>query len=905
MQWLLEKLEECSFAQDHVFYIDGFPDFTRQNFEIVEHLIRESSSVTIALCCDEPSSSKLAFEKVGETADELLKLAQKCQVDVNIVNITERDNPVHKIAGSLFQGPIPEEDLPLQLFKADSIYQECVTVANRIQELVRNGARYRDIGVVCTNTTAYRGILNNVFLRSGIPMYLSGTDDVLEKPIITTVLSAIDTVMGNYDQKDVIRYLKTPFAPVDESLSDQIEAYAIQWGISGNQWTKEWTYHPFRLGGDWDEHAVNTLRQLNIGREMIIAPLSKMRESLLSAKNIAELVCAVYGFFDEIQLAEKLSQIAESLYDTDNRSAQILDQVWEILVCALEQLYDTVGQYSWNADVFSRLFKLLLGQYTVGTIPATIDTVAVGNVSAMRCQETKHLFVMGAVEGSFPTYGGTKGVLTDVERTELRVLGLPLTGGAADGLQIEFSEIYGSFCGASHSVTVSYPSGQPSFIYQRLRKMVKDEAVIDSQFNGCWSSRLETAAYLLRVNREDVADKIGLKEEIRAISDKRNHKLGLLSAEGVKKLYGKKLYLSASRIDVYASCRFAYFLEYGLRLKERKAITIDPSEFGNYVHAVLENTVNEVMENCGFAKVTLDEALQIANKHAEAYASAHFSEIDAERVNYLFKRNSDELQVVVAELWEELKDSQFAPKYTELGFNRDEAMPQIVIEGADIPAFLTGYVDRVDTWKHGNETYFRVVDYKTGRKNFDYCDILVGKGLQMLLYLYTLMDHGQHLIGENPVPAGVQYFPARMPFSSVKEPHNDKKVTSAKNKELERKGLVLANEAVIKAMEPSEPPIRVSYSRTKENALTGNVASLQDFKELKEYIFGLLRKFVNEIAAGEILPNPYYRDRYNDSCKYCSFSKICHRDDIEDVRQFKAVSAQDFWSCIRKEDQHG
>ena len=39
MTWLLEYLEEGTFAQEHVFYIDGFPDFTRQNMAIIEHLM--------------------------------------------------------------------------------------------------------------------------------------------------------------------------------------------------------------------------------------------------------------------------------------------------------------------------------------------------------------------------------------------------------------------------------------------------------------------------------------------------------------------------------------------------------------------------------------------------------------------------------------------------------------------------------------------------------------------------------------------------------------------------------------------------------------------------------------------------------------------------------------------------
>lgn len=39
MTWLLEQMEQGDFAKEHVFYIDGFPDFTRQHLAILEHLI--------------------------------------------------------------------------------------------------------------------------------------------------------------------------------------------------------------------------------------------------------------------------------------------------------------------------------------------------------------------------------------------------------------------------------------------------------------------------------------------------------------------------------------------------------------------------------------------------------------------------------------------------------------------------------------------------------------------------------------------------------------------------------------------------------------------------------------------------------------------------------------------------
>ena len=87
-----------------------------------------------------------------------------------------------------------------------------------------------------------------------------------------------------------------------------------------------------------------------------------------------------------------------------------------------------------------------------------------------------------------------------------------------------------------------------------------------------------------------------------------------------------------------------------------------------------------------------------------------------------------------------------------------------------MPAQLRGFVDRLELYERDGQTYVRVVDYKTGRKDFDYCDVLNGLGLQMLLYLFALEDHGRAYLGVSAEAAGVLYFPARAAVLPVEGP---------------------------------------------------------------------------------------------------------------------------------------
>ena len=104
-----------------------------------------------------------------------------------------------------------------------------------------------------------------------------------------------------------------------------------------------------------------------------------------------------------MNLEQRLSDMALEMDQAgENREAQILNQLWEILLSALEQMYDVLGQTQWEPEHFSRLLRLLLSQYTVGTIPPVLDAVQMGQVSAMRCHQEKYLLVLVRKKESCP-----------------------------------------------------------------------------------------------------------------------------------------------------------------------------------------------------------------------------------------------------------------------------------------------------------------------------------------------------------------------------------------------------------------------------------------------------------------------------------------------------------------------
>jgi ATP-dependent helicase/nuclease subunit B len=213
-------------------------------------------------------------------------------------------------------------------------------------------------------------------------------------------------------------------------------------------------------------------------------------------------------------------------------------------------------------------------------------------------------------------------------------------------------------------------------------------------------------------------------------------------------------------------------------------------------------------------------------------------------------------------------------------------------------------VDRVATWKVGESTFFRVVDYKTGKKDFDYCDVANGVGLQMLLYLFALEDSGGDVLSGKRVPAGVQYFPARVPYISLDGAEESEEKDRRAN--WKRRGLLLNDELSLAAMDPAEDMPRLSCKRKKDGTLVGDIADREQMRALRKYVFMVLSDMVDEIASGRVDPNPYTRGTSHDACAFCPYGAVCHKASVQGRRNYKTMTAQRFWEEIDREvNAHG
>jgi ATP-dependent helicase/DNAse subunit B len=163
-----------------------------------------------------------------------------------------------------------------------------------------------------------------------------------------------------------------------------------------------------------DEEAARRLSEINRLRGWVSGPLIRLSERLGEADSASGKAGALAAFFDDLGLAGRLSARADMLEaDGRKQAAAETARLWDIVVSALEQFHEILGDAEMDTDAFSRLFLLALSQYDVGVIPVSLDMVTAGDMDRMRRRHIKHLIVLGASDetpcpgaragaGSFP-----------------------------------------------------------------------------------------------------------------------------------------------------------------------------------------------------------------------------------------------------------------------------------------------------------------------------------------------------------------------------------------------------------------------------------------------------------------------------------------------------------------------
>ena len=826
----------------------------------------------------------------------------------------------------------------VQLYAAASPFDECEHAAAYIRCKVRDeGARYRDFVVAARDIEPYSAFLAMAMARYDVPVFLAEKPDLLSRPPMALVTGALDAAQSYFKYEDLFGCLKTGLTSLTRDEVDKLENYVLTWNIRGGAWERDWTEHPDGYGLPFDDRSRAQLTELNELRARAIAPFSALREALKGENTAPDCVRALYSFLLAVDAPGRMSERAAS-HEAAGR-LQLADeyrQLWEILVSAMEQFEWVCGDTPLTAERFAQLFRLVLGEYDVGTIPVSLDRVTCGNIERACLENAKYVILLGVNDGQIPKAPSSTSLLSDMDRDKLDALGVELKASGVERLLMEQETLYRALACPTDELLLSWhltdASGgesRPSYFVGTVQDLLPGVPVSAHQTETV-RDRLQAerpavelaCAYLSGDRTAAVRAAYDYYKDDDRIQNAAAQKRGrgpLVSPHTIDGLYGKSLNLTASRVDTFYSCRFAFFMQYGLKAKPRKAARFDALETGTFIHYVLEHAPDALGKQEGGAAAADGQTVRrVCRAAVRQYVQEELGGLETKtaRFRYLFQRLVRTVEQILDNVLEELRVSDFAPIDYEVDFSRGGDLPPVECADGEVSVSLSGKVDRVDGYIKNGRLYLRVMDYKSGKKSFSLSDIWYGLNMQLIIYLYALQQEGldryrQRLEAElnEIVPAGVLYVPVRDELPDAPRDVDEDALRAMRDKALRRSGLLSDDMELLEAMEHGLEgdgrfiPVTIRTKKGEDEptlAAKSAVADLAKFGRLARYTHEKLLEMGRELRNGSVTADPCKKDKNSSYCDWCEFRAACRFDETagDKARWLKHLSDEDFWQQV-------
>ncbi len=888
LAFVAKALSEHDFFTNRTIYLDGFSGFTAAQFDIIKSAIIKAKDVYIALTLPkepENGAENGIFDKTLSTKARIISIAENNGVAFDeIFPDFPRSGAISHLDTALFSdetAPYGEDAPEITISSSPSLFEEAEICAAHILDKVSGGARFRDSSVaVCRDE--YLPICKAVFARYGIPAYSAAPTPITSKPVISLILTALECAFRGIRTELVMEYIKTGFSGICSRSLDIFENYLYTWSPKHYEWEsgKVFFKNPCGLSAPETDETRETLRVINLVRKKVCAPLLKLSSAIKKSSDGAELAEALYDFINEINLPRRCAAFSY-LENAGGRFEEALE--YEALLGILYEAIDSLGRLKTEkltAEEFFSLFKILISQYELSTIPPTVDCVNISSAGRADGGHCEFRFVLGANDGFFPKNEDNSGLLSDSDRQELSDFGIELAPGLCDRVLEECRTVHSVLTSASKGIFISYltissqgeemyeaqavsrmratfPSAKAGMTISEARQRAKipcfDESVASGGADALWENEPHFA------------------ERLSAIKQNSKTPRGpITSRENIEAIFGKKIRLSASKADLFSSCRYAYFLRYGLRAAPRTRGEISPIEAGTLMHYVLEKVLIRLSSENTYDEKTAELYAREACRAYLAENLAGAGELSG-RMSFLISEIENTVIAALRDICRELEKGCFIPSDFELGFAFDGELPPIELSGENSTVSFSGKVDRIDTYTHNDELYFRVVDYKSGAKKFSLDETVNGIGMQLLLYMFALEEMGFSRYGKAPKAAGVMYVPVSRSISETRgETPSPKK----------REGVILDSRDIIDAMESGEDKeyLPISFNKNGSLSKASSILTEKEFSRIKERITKILARIGDELSRGEIDPNPYTDGSFS-SCKWCDFKSICAFDE--------------------------
>ena len=304
------------------------------------------------------------------------------------------------------------------------------------------------------------------------------------------------------------------------------------------------------------------------------------------------------------------------------------------------------------------------------------------------------------------------------------------------------------------------------------------------------------------------------------------------------------LKLSYTSLNSYNECKFKYYLNYVLKV----------SKYEDTFQAFIGNLYHKILQLYQRKDFDFEQTYQ----------------------NYLEKRDlSLKEKVLLVRLKKELLDLLDQEKSQDLILGYSDNLQEQKLEvkvREDIEVIFTGIIDKIMYYKKIEDTYFAIVDYKSGYVDTKIEKMKYGLSLQLPIYLY-LINYSK--VFSNPIFTGIYYQTVLFNY-----PTFDKKpIEEIKKERLKLQGYSTDNLDVLSRFDPTYEKSEVikSMKYTEKGFYHyAKVLSDEDVYNIIRYTKKEIEEKTDQILKADFEINPKIYDGKNISCEHCSFKDICY-----------------------------
>lgn len=733
---LAKSIEETDLIQNSIIYLDEFAGFTKQEYEVIKEFVKLAKQVNITICTDDLNintnpdidifySNKNTIAKIWNLANENnFELEKPVHLQKQYRFKTEELQHLSENINNYKSTKYEKNVENIELFLAQNPYSEIENVAKQITKLIRNeNMRYKDIAIITKNIDEYSSLVRAIFPKYKIPVFIDEKRDVNQNIIIQYILALLEVLNKNFSSETVFNYLKLGFSDMEPDEIFELENYCNKWGISQNKWKKDFVYETER------EDKKQKVERYNELRKKIIEPLLALKEKINQNKTAENITKCLYESLQNQKIEEKITVKIKGL--EENALLDLANEYiasYKIILDLFDETILVFGEDKTTIDQYSKILKVGLKNSELGKIPGTQDQVTFGDIDRSRSHKVKTVFIIGLNDGNFPSVNKEEGFLDDADREKLKQDGIELAKGTLDSLYEDNFNIYKAFTTAENNIYLSYTSSdkegkslRPSMLIYKVKRLYPNLKEKSDRINKEYEIINEQVTYeellenIAKLREKETIDEIWYsiyqyyKQKTQYHEKLENDLQGLtytnlpqnIKKENINKLYGNTLNTSVSRLEKYRSCPFSYYLQYGLKLKEKEELKIHTFDTGSFMHETIDEFFEQAREQgLGLAEIEEKQIYQMVSEIIDKnlQLSKNFIFTSTAKYKVLVQRLKRIVSKALKYIIQTLIYSDFSIEGTEIEFGKKGTYQPIVLTLEDGKRVeITGKIDRIDT----------------------------------------------------------------------------------------------------------------------------------------------------------------------------------------------------------------